>query len=46
MFDSDYLRHLFQYSYDLASSGIAWHKALPGEIRVVPPAPEDASPLK
>jgi hypothetical protein len=31
MFDSAYLRHLFQYAYDQAASGTAWHVSLPGD---------------
>lgn len=30
LFAGDYMRHLFQYSYDLASKGYPWCKALPG----------------
>jgi predicted acylesterase/phospholipase RssA len=30
MFAGDYMQHLFQYSYELASRGYRWCKALPG----------------
>jgi hypothetical protein len=33
MFDSAYLRHLFLYSYRLASEGNPWRKSLPDEVR-------------
>jgi predicted acylesterase/phospholipase RssA len=36
MFEKDYLRHLFQYSYQLASEGNPWHKTLPEAIHSAP----------
>jgi predicted acylesterase/phospholipase RssA len=31
MFDTDYMRHLFEYAYELAKSGKSWHMMLPGD---------------
>lgn len=31
MFDSEYLRHLFQYAFELAAEGNPWRKSLPGD---------------
>jgi len=33
LFEGDYMQHLFQYSYDLASKGYRWCKALPSGER-------------
>jgi predicted acylesterase/phospholipase RssA len=33
LFDGDYLRHLFEYGYQMAAQGNPWHKSLPPAIR-------------
>jgi predicted acylesterase/phospholipase RssA len=45
MFDSDYLRHLFQYAFELAAEGNPWRKSLPGdEIPAAQPLAVTAGP--
>jgi hypothetical protein len=41
-FASDYMKHLFDYSYRLAARGNPWHERLPGEG--VPSDVDDALP--
>jgi hypothetical protein len=38
-FDSDYLRHLFQYAFERAAGGKEWRKSLPAEELPATPPP-------